>query len=437
MAQDATPLLTLLQPYVEHDPAIAAHNLEAMTEEEATEVLEGLPPGLSARIFPYLQVSYAAALLRDAEPALIHSVVRTLDPKRATALFMHLQPEARERFLPHLPDRLKWEIGEQLSYPEDSVGRIMVTRFPSFKRHLKVRDVLRRLRSRSKEELPDSYIYILGEEERLVGVMNMHDLIRASPEAPLGSVMRTEVFALHYFTEQEEAARELAKRRYFAAPVVDNEHRMLGVIKAEQLIPGLQEEATEDLQKMVGAGQDERAFSTLGFSLRKRLPWLHVNLLTAFLAAGVVALFEDLIARITVLAIFLPVVAGQGGNAGAQSLAIVMRGLVMREIPQRKRGYLVFKESLLGTINGVVTGALTALVAWLWSGNAVLGLVVGLGMVVNLFFAGLAGAAIPLVMKALQLDPAQCSSIILTTVTDVIGFFAFLGFALLFQAYLI
>jgi len=188
---------------------------------------------------------------------------------------------------------------------------------------------------------------------------------------------------------------------------------------------------------MFGAGADERAFSTIVFSLKKRLPWLHINLATAFLAAAVVALFEGIIAQLTILAVFLPVVAGQGGNAGAQSLAVVMRGIVMREIPKDKILALVLKEGKIGAINGAVIGAVTALVAWVWYGNPFLGLVIGLGMLVNLILAGLSGASIPLIMKKIGIDPAQSSSIILTTVTDVVGFIAFLGFAVLFQKYLV
>ena len=183
---------------------------------------------------------------------------------------------------------------------------------------------------------------------------------------------------------------------------------------------------------MVGAGSGERAFSPLSYSLRKRLPWLNVNLATAFAAAAVVAFFEDTIAKLTVLAVFLPVIAGQGGNAGAQSLAIVMRGLVMREISRQRVASLIMKEAVLGIINGAITGTITGLIAWLWYGNALLGLVIALGMLINLFFAGLAGASIPLAMKRLGLDPAQCSSIILTTITDVIGFLAFLSLAVMF-----
>ena len=173
------------------------------------------------------------------------------------------------------------------------------------------------------------------------------------------------------------------------------------------------------------------------FCLQKRLPWLHVNLVTAFLAASVVALFEDVIARITVLAVYLPVVAGQGGNAGAQSLAVVMRGLVMKEIPAQRVRALLAKESIIGAVNGVAIGLVTAGVAWAWNGNPYLGLVIGLAMIVNLTAAGFSGAMIPIAMKKFGLDPAQSSSIVLTTVTDVVGFFAFLGFAVMLQDLLI
>jgi magnesium transporter len=237
--------------------------------------------------------------------------------------------------------------------------------------------------------------------------------------------------------DREEIANELSRRKFFAVPVVDNQKRLLGIVKADQLINQSQAEATEDLQKMFGAGGDERAFSQIGFSLRKRLPWLHINLATAFLAASVVALFEDMIAKITVLAVFLPVVAGQGGNAGSQSLAVVMRGLVMREIAPNEVRTLIMKEAKIGFLNGLIIGLVTAFIAWIWKGNPFLGIVIGLAMIVNLVAAGLSGALIPLTMKSLGLDPAQSSSIVLTTITDVVGFFSFLGFAVLFQNFLV
>jgi magnesium transporter len=403
-----------------------------MPEDEAVGVLGALPPPLAVRALKHLQVSYAAALLKDAERDVFRSVVSELDSSFAAAIFMHLPQDARERLLEHLPKRLVDEIREQLAYPEDSVGRLMSTDYLSFHKDDTAQEAIEKIRALAQRRFPASYAYVVDGEDHLTGVMNMRDLMLAAPDRTLESVMRANVFAVHCFVDREEAANELSKRRYFAAPVVDSQNRILGIIKAEQLLQGIQEEVTEDLQRMVGAGGDERTSSSLWFSLKKRLPWLHVNLATAFLAAGVVALFEDTIARLTVLAVFLPVVAGQGGNAGAQSLAVVMRGLVMREIPKGKASGFIWKEGLLGAVNGAVIGLVTALTAWLWQGNPFLGLVIGLGMLVNLIVAGLAGASIPILMKRIGLDPAQCSSIILTTVTDVMGFLAFLSFALLF-----
>jgi len=433
---EQSPLLPLVQKYFEHDTAAAAHGLERMTEDEAVEVLKALPTSLAVRAIHHLQISYAAALLKDADTAVFREITTALEPQFAATIFMHLPQDARERLLEHLPGKLKIQMKELLTYPENSVGRIMTTDFLSFHKDVTAHDAIEKIRLLARKRFPASYVYVIDDEEHLIGVMNMRDLMLASLDQPLESIMRKEVFSIHCFVDREEAANELSRRRYFAAPVVDSQNHILGIIKAEQLIQGIQEEVTEDLQRMFGAGGDERTNSPLLFSLKKRLPWLHVNLATAFVAAAVVALFEGMIARITVLAVFLPVVAGQGGNAGAQSLAIVMRGLVMREVPRDKVLRLILKEGFLGVVNGAIIGAVTALVAWLWNGNPYLGLVVGLGMFLNLIFAGLSGASIPILMKRMGLDPAQCSSIILTTVTDVMGFFAFLGLALLLQSHL-
>ena len=433
---EQSPLLPLAQKYFESDIVGATHSLEMMSEDEAIRVLKSLPVHLIIRAIKHLQVSYAASLLTDAEPELFRSIVSSLEPQFAATIFMHLPEDVRERLLQYIPEKLKLQVREVLTYPEDSIGRIMSTDFLSFHKDIQVGKAIKKIRSLTKKRFPLSYAYVIDDEEHLVGVMNMRDLMLASTEESLENVMRKDVFSLHCFVDREEAANELSKRRYFAAPVVDSQNHILGIIKAEQLLQGIQEEVTEDLQRMFGAGGDERTFSSISFSLRKRLPWLHVNLSTAFLAAAVVALFEGIIAKLTILAVFLPVVAGQGGNAGAQSLAVVMRGLVMREIPKNKVHQLILKEGGIGAINGIIIGAVTAIVAWIWHGNPYLGLVIGLGMLANLTIAGLSGSSIPIMMKAIGLDPAQCSSIILTTVTDVMGFFAFLGFAVLFQSYL-
>jgi magnesium transporter len=434
---DNANLLPVVQKFFEYDLDTAAHILESMTEEEAADVLKTLPMNLSVRVVKVLQISYAATLLKDADDEFLREMTSHLDPQSATSILMRLPQEARERMTRHLSDKIKGQIRELLEYPEGSIGRTMTTDIIALKMESRAQEAIEKIRSLAKRRFPSSYVYVVDDDNRLVGVLNMRDLMLADPDRTLDEISRKELFALHCFMDRHEAAGELAKRKFFAAPVVDSENHILGIIKAERMIHGAQEDATKNIQRMFGAGGDERVFSTIWFSLKKRLPWLHINLATAFLAAAVVALFEGIIAKLTILAVFLPVVAGQGGNAGAQSLAVVMRGIVMREIPKDKFFPLVLKEGKIGAINGIVIGAVTALVAWLWYGNPTLGLVIGLGMLVNLIVAGLAGASIPLIMKKIGIDPAQSSSIILTTVTDVLGFLAFLGFAVMFQNALI
>lgn len=430
---ETNPFNPIVQSYFEQSPVQAARTLETMDEDEVVEVFKVLPPELAAKAIRELQSHYAATLLSGASADLVKELVKELEAEHAAAIFLHLPAETREGFLKHLTAKQRKDIREQLTFPEGSVGRLMTTRFISFKAATTVKSATNRIRGLAKKRIPTSYLYVIDDKKKLLGVINMRDMLVAEPTQTLGEIMLKDLFTFHAFTDREEAAVELGKRRYFAAPVIDSENRLLGIIRAEQLISDVQEGAAEDIQKMFGAGGDETAFSPIWFSLKNRLPWLHVNLITAFMAAGVVAFFEDIIAQITVLAVFLPVVAGQGGNGGAQSLAIVMRGLVMREIPRDKNVQLIMKETIVGLVAGVITGLVTAMVAWLWHGNAYLGLVVGLGMIVTMLAAGLAGSSIPLAMRRFGMDPAQCSNIILTTVTDVIGFFAFLGFAVMFK----
>jgi magnesium transporter len=434
---DKNKFLPLVEKFFEYDMAAASRSVESLPEEEAAGIFHSLPPALAVRMIKHLQISFAAALLKDADELFLREIVSRLDPQFAASILMHLPPDARELMTTQLSGKLKGQIRELLEYPEESVGRIMTTDFLSFDKNVLTHEAIEKIRLLAKKRYPLSYAYVTDDENRLVGVLNMRDLMIASPDKPLEDIIRKDVFSVHCFLHLQEAANELSKRKYFAAPVVDSENHMLGIIKAERLIQGVQDDITKDIQRMFGAGSDERVFSTIIFSIRKRLPWLYVNLATAFLAASVVALFEGIIAKLTILAVFLPVVAGQGGNAGAQSLAVIMRGIVMREIPKNKISSLIFKEGKLGAINGTLIGVVTALVAWAWNGNPYLGLVIGLGMLFNLIFAGLSGASIPLLMKKIGLDPAQSSSIILTTVTDVMGFIAFLGFAVLFQKYLV
>ena len=254
----------------------------------------------------------------------------------------------------------------------------------------------------------------------------------ASPKESIESIMSRETLSIPATMDRDEVISLMRRHRFLALPVVDAEGRLIGIVKHDEALRAGQLEAFEDIQKMVGAGGDEQALSTVSTVVKRRLPWLYVNLLTAFAAAAVVGVFEGVIQQVTALAVLLPIVSGQGGNTGAQALAVVMRGLALREILPGAVKRVIIKEVTAGLINGIAIAFATGAAVWVWSKSGILALVIGMAMVVNMVIAGFSGAAIPLTLKALKRDPAQSSSIFLTTVTDVVGFGAFLGFALIF-----
>jgi magnesium transporter len=231
--------------------------------------------------------------------------------------------------------------------------------------------------------------------------------------------------------DQEEVARLVASYNLLAIPVVDEENKLVGVITVDDVIDVIKDEATEDVYRLAGVSSDDRVFTSPVESLRKRLPWLQVNLVTAFLAASVVAMFESTIARWSVLAVFMPVVAGMGGNAAMQTLTVIVRGIALGELTWANSRKALLKESAVGIGNGVGCGVVAALVVWIWKGNVSLGLIIGAAMIINMFVAATAGTLIPLGLRALKVDPALASSVFITTLTDIFGFLSFLGLATL------
>jgi magnesium transporter len=282
------------------------------------------------------------------------------------------------------------------------------------------------------EEMETVYYAYVVDQGRLIGVLSLRDLVFARPEAPIERVMRTGLVTLPADMPVEEVARTFDKYNFLALPVVDQEGRLLGIVTVDDVMDLIRDEATEDMYKMASVPLQERVDTSWHRSLRLRLPWLFINLATAFLAAAVVGAFESVIAKVTALAMFMPVIAGQGGNAGMQTVTIVTRGIALGEVPPGKGGRLLGKELLLGLGNGLAVGAVVGGVAWAWRGSPFLGLVVALAMLGNMVVAGMAGALIPLTLRALRLDPALSSSIFLTTVTDCLGFLLLLGLAVLF-----
>jgi magnesium transporter len=280
------------------------------------------------------------------------------------------------------------------------------------------------------------YLYVVDARRHLVGVVSLRRLLLVSPETPLKRIMTTDLISVRVETDQEEVARQVASYNLLAIPVVDEENKLVGVITVDDVIDVIKDEATEDIYRLAGVTGDERVFTPPLESLRMRLPWLGVNLVTAFLAASVVGLFEGTIGQVTALAVFMPIVAGMGGNAATQTLTVIVRGIALGELSWVNARKALAKEVLVGIGNGLAIGTLAAGVAVLFRGDPVIGLLLGAAMFINLGVAAAAGTLVPLGLRALKVDPALGSSVFITTLTDVAGFASFLGLATIFLRFL-
>lgn len=436
MTTDPTTV-SLIKKFFELNPVEAAHSLESLDEEEASAILVNISPEVAANAFDFLGPHFASKLLQKLPSDVATKILSEMTSSRAAELILCVKEEHREELLEKLNPEKGDQIRKLITYPENTAGRIMTPEFIAFNHSLTVGDAVKKIRVIAQQESPFNYVYVTNDEKKLVGVLNMRALLLAPESEQLSNVMNKEVFKVEADMDRERIVQELSHRNFSAVPVVDQNGHLLGTILTEEIIVSAQEEATEDIQKMFGAGGDEDISSPLFFAAKRRMLWLHINLWTAFLASSVIALFQGVIAKMTALAIFLPIVASQGGNTGAQSLAVVIRSLVLRKVDATLAKKTIIKEGLLGLLNGLSIGLVTGFVTWLWNGNPVLGIVIFIAMVINMVAAGVSGAAIPTFMKAIGRDPAQSSNIILTTVTDVVGFFVFLGLAVLFQPLLL
>lgn len=427
-------LQTLVRAFAEMHPEGAAHALEALPPAEAANVIEGLPAEVVGHVAERLTPHAAGAIFGHVELPRLQDLLKTMAPRDAAAVLQHLDDARRESALNSLAPEAARALRTLVSYPPETAGGIMDPTVVSLAVDLSVHEAVDLLRRAPRQAL--YYLYVTDRNGVLHGVLNLRDLLLSPPERPIRELVNARVVSVPVGMDREEVAALMRERKFVALPVVDDEGRLLGVVKHDEVLDTVGEEAFEDMQKMVGAGGDESALSPVSTVVRRRLPWLYVNLVTAFIASAVVGLFEDTIAQVTALAVFLPIVSGQGGNSGAQALAVVMRGLSLREILPGSAWSVIVKELLAGLANGVAIAVVTGLAVGFWSHSAALGMVIGLAMTVNMAMAALAGAAIPLLLKRLGRDPAQSSIIFLTTVTDVVGFASFLGFAALFMPYL-
>ncbi len=408
-------------------PDEAAKLLSTFNEEEILEYLKEQPVNIGVRVFRSINPDISAGVVKIMSEDYFVQLFSMLDPNLSARLLTRLDKDLAKRRLSLLSPNLSKELRELMLYPADTAGYLIDAKVTTFYPDETIKAVLKRLRSVRDRRIVN--IYVIDTEGCLTGVIPLQDIVISDTDELLKNLINTPPVCIDAMSPREEVVQLLEERKLINLPVVDFDKRLLGVIRYDTLVNAAQLDATEDAQAMFGAGRDERALSKVSFAVKKRLPWLEINLATAFLAAAVIGIFEDTIARITVLAVFLPVVAGQSGNTGSQALAVTIRGLALREIRPSHWFKIAKKEIAVGFINGLAVALTTAVIVYFWTGAIGLPIVIGISMIFSMVIAGMSGAVIPVMLKAIGQDPAQSSSIVLTTVTDVFGFLSFLGLA--------
>jgi magnesium transporter len=424
----------LVRRFLSRHPSDAARAIQNVDADEAAALLGTIAPAAAARVVAHAGPDIAAAIVRALPGDAARVLVALLEPEVAAPILVRLTPERCDAFLSAAPALRAAELRRFMSYPEESAGRLMDRQAHVFRGDARAGAVVAVLRASARRD--HQIVLVTDAEGRLAGTLPITVVLLANPDARLDTLGVTPTPAVEALAHRDEVAELLTAHHLGTLPVVDVEGRPLGLLRHSALVEVAALDATADMQSMVGASREERALSSVTFAVRKRLPWLQINLATAFLAASVVGLFESTIAQFSVLAVLMPVVAGQSGNTGAQSLAVTMRGLTLREISLRNWFRVMRKESSIGLINGAAVATMTAAGVFVWSGSVGLCLVIGVAMVMSMTIAAVAGAGVPLALDLAGQDPAQSSSIILTTVTDVVGFFSFLGLATTFAAFL-
>lgn len=416
----------LTQKFLERHPNESSQALVDLPPEEILRLLEREPIHQATEVFIRLNLDTAIQVVHLMSPEIFTQFFSVINPVRGAALLSRLDEDDQEQRLKLLPQATTQEIQELMAYPPDVAGSLMDPHVTIFHSEETVEQALARIRKFRDRRIYD--LCVTDADGILTTVIPLQETAIAFPNQKLSEITRTTHVSVHALTPREEVVDLLETQKLASIPVIDINGRLLGIIRNDALMAAVQQDASESIQAMVGAGREERVLSKASFAIKKRLPWLQINLGTAFLAAAVVGLFQDTIARFTALAILLPVVAGQSGNTGAQALAVTMRGLALREVRVRDWARIIRKEVWVGFVNGCGIGLTTAFFVYVFMGPG-LALVIGVSMVLSMICASLAGASVPIILTALKQDPAASASIILTTVTDVMGFLSFLGFA--------
>ena len=402
--------------------------LEALDDEDRTEAVALAGGEFDFAALTEMDEVLRLEILKGFELDQVVDGVRDLESDDAVFILEDLGETEREAILARIPFQERLRLRRGLDFPEESAGRRMRTTFVAVPPFWSVGQVIDHLRA--DDDLPDSFseIFTVDPSFKLAGVVALDRLLRASRDTLLEEIQDTDPHPIPATEDQEEAAQVLQQYDLLSAPVVDEHDRLVGVLTIDDIVDVIQEEASEDIRRLAGVGDEELSDSVRDIA-RSRIGWLGVNLVTAILASLVIGLFDATIQEMVALAILMPIVASMGGNAGTQTMTVAVRALATRDLDTYNARRIVRKELTVGLINGVVFAIVIGIVAAVWFSNPSLGVVIGVAMVVNMLFAAASGILIPIVLDKVGADPAIASGVFVTTVTDVVGFFAFLGLA--------
>ena len=413
----------LLRELLSKRPADVAEALADLSDGQAAEVIH--------RLFLH---GAAANTLAEMDPDASAGVVEKLDRHEASTILSRMSPDDAVDLLDELPDEVQQELLSRLSredarvltdllaYPPDTAGGLMSPEVVPLSLGMTAQEAIDFLRQRQEQAETVYYAYAVDDAQHLIGVLSLRDIALAPPSRSLRELVVRDAVSVPVDADAEAVARLFDKYDYFALPVVDAEHKLLGVITVDDVIDVMRDEATQDIYGLASVPTEEGLDTSWATSFRLRLPWLYARLATALAAAFVVGLFEQTIVKAVALAVIMGVIAGQGGSAGMQTVTIITRGMALGELDRRKGWRLLAKEVALAVVNGVLIGATVGGITYLWKGEILLGVVVSIAMLLNMIIAAIGGVVIPVAVRGLGRDPAHISGIFLTTITDVVGF---------------
>jgi magnesium transporter len=399
-------------------------------------------------VFRLLPATQAGAVLSELDDQTLLELVRALDEHEVSRILDRMPPdhvvevveelpkEQADKILDLMEEEKSEEVQELLEYPENTAGRLMSREFVAVHENATVAQAIEHIRKAASGD-DAFYLYVVDDHDHLVGLVPLHRLLTADPAVPVRAIRTEDVTSVPVDTDQEEVARLVHRYNVIEVPVVDGNHRLLGTISVDDVIDVIHEEATEDIQRLGGVAGDETVLDPPERVFPKRLVWRLINLGTAVLAASVIGLFEGSIRTLATLAIFMPIVASMGGIGTTQTATVVVRGIALGQMTAGVLGRVLWKEVWLGFMTGLANGLVLAVIAYLWKGSWLLAVILGLALVFNMVVAAVVGTLVPIALKTFRVDPAIASSVIITTFTDVCGFFSFLGLATLLMRFLL